>query len=324
MKEVSVIVKVPGELLYQSLGLEIPQKNSNYAEIKTREVEGYSHLIHLSSHVTVVLTEITYLIPVSILWETSFKESYLLLVLNNQMGNILWRPSIEDSVYPHYTALEIPQSFMPEVGAPYRRLVVFIKKRWLEEHKILTNNKEVLQQLEKEKYYKILMRDKPILDLMYYLFETCKNLSHDPLEKQKSIGYLQGIIANSLLTFFELTKQRIKETDLDNNSTLDGLQKALDEMLKDFTLAKPNLQQLSRIAAMNRNKFQKAFQEKFGTTVYQYYQDTRFNEAKRLLDSEKLSVKTAANAIGYKSVSHFIKEFKNRFGLTPKQYIENF
>jgi AraC-like DNA-binding protein len=48
----------------------------------------------------------------------------------------------------------------------------------------------------------------------------------------------------------------------------------------------------------------------------------RLDRARELLLDGRLSVTDVSRAVGYSSASHFIKEFRSRFGTTPRAYVD--
>jgi AraC-like DNA-binding protein len=75
-------------------------------------------------------------------------------------------------------------------------------------------------------------------------------------------------------------------------------------------------------AHMSPSAFSRAFREATGRAPYQYIKDCRLDRARDLLDDRRLGVSAVAGAVGYASVSHFIKEFHRRHGTTPGEYAE--
>jgi AraC-like DNA-binding protein len=78
---------------------------------------------------------------------------------------------------------------------------------------------------------------------------------------------------------------------------------------------------LARIAAqvgLRAPVLQQLFQQVFGTSLYQYFQAARLEEAKRLL--QHYSVSEVGYQLGFTNLSHFARLFKKHYGLTPKKY----
>lgn len=66
------------------------------------------------------------------------------------------------------------------------------------------------------------------------------------------------------------------------------------------------------------------FKAEMGMSVMQYQKAQRMEEARRLLESTFLSGKEIMNRIGLKDESHFVRDFKQSYGMTPAQYRARF
>lgn len=62
------------------------------------------------------------------------------------------------------------------------------------------------------------------------------------------------------------------------------------------------------------------FKAEMGMSMMQYQKKLRLEEAKRLLESTFLSGKEIMNRIGITDESHFVRDFKQSYGMTPAQY----
>lgn len=86
-------------------------------------------------------------------------------------------------------------------------------------------------------------------------------------------------------------------------------------------LAEPlTVETLAAQACLSPSAFSRAFRERTGRSPYQYVKEKRLDRARHLLGEQCLGVTDVARAVGYTSVSHFIKEFRGRFGETPGGY----
>jgi AraC-like DNA-binding protein len=77
---------------------------------------------------------------------------------------------------------------------------------------------------------------------------------------------------------------------------------------------------LASAACMSEPAFYRAFQHTFGLTPMAYVTEQRVRRARALLVEPGRSVSEAAAAVGFASVSHFIRVFREHIGQTPKQY----
>lgn len=79
---------------------------------------------------------------------------------------------------------------------------------------------------------------------------------------------------------------------------------------------------LARQSCLSPSAFSRSFREVTGKSPYQYVKEARLDRARVLLDERRRGVADVSRAVGYTSVSHFIKGFRDRFGVTPGEYAE--
>lgn len=72
--------------------------------------------------------------------------------------------------------------------------------------------------------------------------------------------------------------------------------------------------------SLNKNYLIRLFKEELQTTPLQYLSETRLFHARYLLIHSDYPIHQVANLCGYHTPSYFIKEFKARFGKTPRSY----
>ncbi|WP_231644079.1 AraC family transcriptional regulator [Mycolicibacterium baixiangningiae] len=83
-------------------------------------------------------------------------------------------------------------------------------------------------------------------------------------------------------------------------------------------LAEPlTVDALAAQACLSPSAFSRAFRDMTGQSPYQFVKTLRMERAQRLLDEGHLGVTDVARAVGYTTASHFIREFRGRFGITP-------
>ncbi len=83
----------------------------------------------------------------------------------------------------------------------------------------------------------------------------------------------------------------------------------------------PSLVELSNLVDLNEYQLKAGFKKIFGASVFEYIQDQKMIQAKKMLDSGTMRVKEVSTRVGYSSPSHFIVAFKRSFGITPKKYL---
>lgn len=77
---------------------------------------------------------------------------------------------------------------------------------------------------------------------------------------------------------------------------------------------------LADMAELSKQRFSSLFKEQVGKSPMVYIKDLKLTTAARKLLVSNASVNEIAYNIGYKDPNYFIREFKEAFGCTPRQY----
>ena len=80
------------------------------------------------------------------------------------------------------------------------------------------------------------------------------------------------------------------------------------------------LQELSELFHYHPTYIGKAIKEETGKTFNELRQDLRLSRAADLLRQTDTPLQRIAMDLGYSDVSHFYRNFKSRYGMTPNQY----
>ncbi|EKE76201.1 AraC family transcriptional regulator [Gallaecimonas xiamenensis] len=79
------------------------------------------------------------------------------------------------------------------------------------------------------------------------------------------------------------------------------------------------VEQLARSASMSLSSFHQHFKDVARCSPLQYLKRLRLLKAQMLLSQDQLNVGQTANAVGYKSVNQFSRDYKRYFGASPNQ-----
>lgn len=82
----------------------------------------------------------------------------------------------------------------------------------------------------------------------------------------------------------------------------------------------PPVSHLAGMCYMSEVYFRKLFKASVGMTPVQYKNLLRLDRARSLLEYGDISVQEISDMLSYSTVSHFIKEFRSEFGISPLQY----
>ena len=92
---------------------------------------------------------------------------------------------------------------------------------------------------------------------------------------------------------------------------------AIEIMKKQYT-GGITVAEVAHAVGMSASLFSINFKKITGMTPVQYFTNIKLNRARELLREE--SVTGVSFDLGYENISHFIRLFRNKFGITPKQY----
>jgi AraC-like DNA-binding protein len=81
----------------------------------------------------------------------------------------------------------------------------------------------------------------------------------------------------------------------------------------------PCLSELAHRVGMCQNKLCRCFREVYGMTPFDYLRSKRLETAEQLLRLGQMNVTQVAFSVGYSSLSHFTKAFRQHTGLLPSQ-----
>jgi AraC-like DNA-binding protein len=88
-------------------------------------------------------------------------------------------------------------------------------------------------------------------------------------------------------------------------------------------LAEPlTVSDMAERVSLSPSAFSHLFRDVTGKSPYQFVKEIRLNRARELLIEGELSVTQISRTVGYSSASHFINEFRDRFGATPRAYCD--
>lgn len=81
-----------------------------------------------------------------------------------------------------------------------------------------------------------------------------------------------------------------------------------------------SLDMLSKALNLSSSRLRQLFKSETGQSPKQYAKRVRMQRAGELLQTTFLSVKEVTFLSGLYDVSHFVRDFKKEFGVTPRQF----
>jgi AraC-like DNA-binding protein len=94
--------------------------------------------------------------------------------------------------------------------------------------------------------------------------------------------------------------------------------------IEERAASRLSVKAIARHVAMSPSHFAHRFREIASVSPMQYVKIVRMARARVLLLADGLAAAEAARAVGYASASHFTRDFKRHFGLSPSSYARAF
>lgn len=100
----------------------------------------------------------------------------------------------------------------------------------------------------------------------------------------------------------------------------DGTTKRLKHIVENNRLKKLSLQELSFLCNMSVSTFKREFYKQYQQTPIKWFQERRLEHSAFLLSTQKKRPIELFEEAGYQSLSTYIHAFKEKYGITPKQF----
>lgn len=91
-------------------------------------------------------------------------------------------------------------------------------------------------------------------------------------------------------------------------------------LIRDGSQKNLSVALLARNVGLSSSRFHHLFKAETGRSPAQYLHDFRMEQARVLLERTQLTIEQILIRFGIKDRSHFEREFKKSYGLTPTQY----
>lgn len=153
---------------------------------------------------------------------------------------------------------------------------------------------------------------KPILGLLERLLEAIQ----DPINRT----VLAPLILRELLIL--LLRSPESQTLRKAVAGDDGRIRRAMEFIKTHASKRITVEQMAQHVAMSPSHFAHRFREVVRMSPIQYAKHIRMHQARTLMLRKHMSASETANSVGYASISHFTRDFKDYFGLPPSTYIQ--
>ncbi|WP_035670176.1 substrate-binding domain-containing protein [Flavobacterium sp. 83] len=132
---------------------------------------------------------------------------------------------------------------------------------------------------------------------------------------------VKGLLFNREKLRFYYTNNILNIEDGDFGvSEQDFLRKLNDLIEKNFDNSAYTVEDLARSLTISRVQLYRKVKAILGISVSDHINNMRLDKSKELLKKSELNISEIAYAVGFSSPNYFSTSFKNKFGVTPKEY----
>ena len=167
-----------------------------------------------------------------------------------------------------------------------------------------------------EKHYHHALTTTPVMNMAIHQILDCPY--RGPLKRLYLESKALELITHNLAQFVS-SECGFKNSSKLRPADIERIHEARDVLIRNMQNP-PSLIELARQVGLNDTKLKRGFRKVYGTSVFGYLRDYRFEHARHLLEERCMNVSEAAFAVGYSRLDCFISSFKARFGTTPGVY----
>ncbi|HEY5563365.1 MAG TPA: AraC family transcriptional regulator [Clostridiaceae bacterium] len=117
-----------------------------------------------------------------------------------------------------------------------------------------------------------------------------------------------------------LTEILLYSTENQTDSFIPSYVKSAIAIIETEYGKKINLEQIASEISLSKFYLTKIFKKYTGHNLYEYLIDFRLNKSKELLKNTETPIGIISEEVGFESISHFIKIFKQKESITPLQF----
>jgi AraC-like DNA-binding protein len=154
-------------------------------------------------------------------------------------------------------------------------------------------------------------------DLMSAVLRFLRAISTGPDRRILAPAYLQEIVYRLLQADQYARLMEIAAEQQHNDPIAQVVGYAREHLGEPLTVA-----DLAERMSLSPSAFAALFRESTGRSPYAFVKEMRLTRGRELLLSGEATVAAISRAVGYSSPSHFINEFRKRYGLSPRAYCD--
>ncbi len=197
---------------------------------------------------------------------------------------------------------------------PYERVVLYLRSDFLEEQSTSETN---LLTCFNEGDKIIALNEKDHEDLLVYMKQLSETIS-TPAYGHDVLAY--SLLLAAVVKLNEIQKSYVTELTSPTVSFDKRVESAMAYIQHHLT-GSLTIQEIADVTYLSKYHLMRLFKQETGYSIHQYVLEKRLVLATRLI-KEGMSYSEAAQKAGFTDYSIFLRAFKKRYDLSPRQYFD--
>lgn len=208
--------------------------------------------------------------------------------------------------------------FQVKSGSTTYMIAIFIKKSALKQYlSRIPQHEQVLESIFNPELNTIVRFDRMSNHAWWLMNELRKVPPAGPLYDVFITGTVYGLIADYMDQILnqEIIIEQVFPEDVGNIISSQAY------LIAHLETAFPGIQFLATEANMSETKYKKLFKKISGISPHAFFQSNKLSYAKEMLETGDFSIGEIADKFGFFDSTHLIEQFKNTYGVPPKEYL---
>ena len=142
---------------------------------------------------------------------------------------------------------------------------------------------------------------------------------NDNISSHREGAWGLAIKGNLYLLLFDLVTIYEEKNNNFNRKKIDRLKPVIKHV--ELHYSEPTtVEDMAKLTGFSESHFMRFFKEAFGVSFITYLNDYRLSMAARMLQATEDSVLNISGQVGFENLSHFNRQFKRKYGKTPREY----
>ncbi|WP_203296445.1 helix-turn-helix domain-containing protein [Luteirhabdus pelagi] len=154
------------------------------------------------------------------------------------------------------------------------------------------------------------------------IFQEIRDFENNDLIKKIYLeGKAYNILAQQIIEYHD-DVNGAKHYSIARQKDVDTIYKTA-RYIKEHLYSSLEVKDLSETFQISEKRLQNGFKVLYGKTVNEYVQSERLDSARLLLADSELNISEVGHKIGITNRSYFSKMFRDKYGMTPSEFLKN-